>query len=235
MNDILARLRALSEADATLRTLDGRLADLDREQEHLDSRLSAEDLGFRQRQEQNRALRLSALAKSGEVDDTDARIRGYQHKLDHDIIPYKEMEHLREQVTFLRVRLDALADEALRLMAEADADDEKLGADTAEHNARRARLEGERAGVARRRADTVVERNDERARREELLQLVPSHLRATYMRLLASGGSPVVPVVGGVCGGCRLRLVDVTVEKVKADREAVTCEHCSRFLYLPPA
>lgn len=235
MNDILARLRALSEADATLRTLDGRLADLDREQEHLDSRLSAEDVGFRQRQEQNRALRLSALAKSGEADDTDARIRGYQHKLDHDIIPYKEMEHLREQVTSLRVRLDALADEALRVMAEADADDDKLQVDTAEHSARRARLEAELAAVARRRAETVAEREDQRAGRERLFRQVPSHLRGTYDRLLASGGSPVVSVVGGVCGGCHLRLVDTTVEKVKADREAVTCEHCSRFLYLPPA
>ncbi|HEU68579.1 MAG TPA: hypothetical protein ENN53_05125 [Candidatus Acetothermia bacterium] len=41
--------------------------------------------------------------------------------------------------------------------------------------------------------------------------------------------------MGGVCGGCHLRLVETTVEKVKADREVVTCEHCSRFLYLPPA
>jgi len=235
MNDTLARLLALSEADAALRTLAGRLADLEREKTHLDDRLCAEDDGFKRRQDQNRALRLSALAKSGEVDDTDAKIRGYQHKLDHDIIPYKEMEHLREQVTFLRGRLDSLADEALRLMAEADADDDKLQVDTAEHNARRARLEAELASVARRRAETVAEREDQRARREKLFQQVPSHLRGTYERLLASGGSPVVSVVGGVCGGCHLRLVDTTVEKVRADREAVTCEHCSRFLYLRPA
>ncbi len=235
MNDTLARLLALSEADALLRALDGRLADLERETNHLDDRLRAEDEGFKLRQDRNRTLRLAALAKSGEADDTDARIRSYQHKLDHDIIPYKEMEHLREQLTFLRGRLDLLADEALRLMAEADADDEKLVADTAEHNARRARLEAERDAVERRRAETVAERDRERAKREKLLQEVPFHLRGTYERLLAGGGNPVVPVVGGVCGGCHLRLVDTTVEKVKADREAVTCEHCSRFLYWRPS
>lgn len=235
MNDTLTRLLALAEADASLRTLDGRLADLDREEKHLDDRLAAEDEGFKRRQDESRALRLSALAKSGEVDDTDAKIRGYQRKLDHDIIPYKEMEHLREQVTFLRGRLDGLADEALQLMADADADEEKLKTETEEHAARRARLEGELAAVARRRAETLVEREDLRAKREELFQQVPSHLRGTYERLLAGGGSPVVPVAGGVCGGCHLRLVETTVEKVKADREAVTCEHCSRFLYLRPA
>ncbi len=235
MNDTLTRLLALAEADASLRTLDGRLADLDREEKHLGDRLAAEDEGFKRRQDESRALRLFALAKSGEVDDTDAKIRGYQHKLDHDIIPYKEMEHLREQVAFLRGRLDGLADEALQLMADADADEEKLKTETEEHAARRARMEGELAAVARRRAETLVEREDLRAKREELFQQVSSHLRGTYERLLAGGGSPVVPVVGGVCGGCHLRLVETTVEKVKADREAVTCEHCSRFLYLRPA
>lgn len=232
MNDTLSRLLALSEADGSLRTLDGVLGDLDREETRLRGRLATEDEGFARRQEENRAHRLLALSKSGEVDDTDAKIRVYQHKLDHDIIPYREMEHLREQVTFLRGRLDVLADEALRRITEADEDDEKLVTDTEEHTARRARLEGELAALARRRTETLAEREDLRGKRAELLQEVPTHLRGAYERLLGAGGSPVVPVTGGMCGGCHLRLVDNTVEKVRADREAVTCEHCSRFLYL---
>lgn len=235
MNDALARLLDLAEADASLRKLDGRLADLDREEKHLRDRLAAEDEAFRRRQDESRTLRLSALSKSGEADATDEKIRTYQHKLDHDIIPYKEMEYLREQVAFLRERLDALEDEALRLMAEADADEGKLRLETAEHAARRGQLEAELAGVVRRRAETLAERETLRAKRDGLCRGVPPHLRGPYERLLAGGGSPVVPVVGGVCGGCHLRLVETTVEKVKADREAVTCEHCSRFLYLRPS
>ncbi len=235
MNDAMARLVALAEADAALRSLDGRLSDLEREEAHLNERLAAELEGFKRRQDESRALRLAALAKSGEADAADEKIRAYQHKLDHDIIPYKEMEYLREQVTFLRERLDALADEALRLMAEADADEERLRAETTEHERRQGRLEEELAVLARRRAETVAEREGLRAKREALFREVPSHLRGHYERLRSGGGSPVVPVVGGACGGCHLRLVETTVEKVKADREVVTCEHCSRFLYLRPS
>lgn len=231
MNEALARLLELSEADASLRVIEGRLADLDREEQHLRERLAAEDEGFRRRQEGSRALRLSALAKSGEADDTDAKIRLYQHKLDHDIIPYKEMEYLREQVAHLRGRLDELEEEALRLMAEADADEERLKVETGEHAARRGRLEGELTAVAQRRGATLAEREALRAKREKLLRGVPPHLRGPYERLLGSGGSPVVPVMGGMCGGCHLRLVETTVEKVKVGQEVVTCEHCSRFLY----
>lgn len=233
MNEALVQLISLAEADARLRALDGHLADLDREERHLRDRLAAEDEGFMHRQAAHQALRHSALAKSREADDTDGKIRTYQHKLDHDIIPYKEMEHLREQVTFLRGRLDELADEALQLMAEVDADEGELREEEVAHAERRGRLGEELAVLARRRAEVLAERDALRLKRDEFFQRVPSRLREHYERLRGSGGSPVVPVVGGVCGGCHLRLVETTVEKVKADREVVTCEHCSRFLYLP--
>lgn len=235
MNEVLTRLLKLSEADASLRTLEGQLADLAREVEHLNARLAAEDEAFRKRQEEHRALRLSALAKSGEADDTDAKIRLYQHKLEHDIIPYKEMEYLREQVAYLRGRLEELSDEALRLMAETDLDEEKLKADAADHAARRRRLEEELVAVERKQERVRAERDALRGHREALVQAVPSHFRASYERLLSAGGSAVVPVVGGTCGGCRLRLAETTLEKVKADREVVTCEHCLRFLYWRPS
>jgi len=234
MNGPLARLLALAEADASLRTLDGCLSDLDREEARLKDRLAEEDEAFRHRQEEHRAFRLAALAKSGEVDDTDEKVRGYQHKLDHEIIAYKEMEHLGEQVAFLRARMDALADEALRLMAEADVDEETLRIETGQHEERRGQMEEELVALARRRAGTTAEREELLAQRGDLFQQVPSHLRQRYERLRSGGGSPVVPVTGGACGGCHLRLVETTVEKVKADREVVTCEHCSRFLYLRP-
>ncbi len=232
MNDALARLLKLAEADALLRKLEGRLSDLDREEGNLRARLAAEDEAFARRQEAHRRLRREATEKSAEVDDTDAKIRLYTRKLEHDIIPYKEMEYLREQVAFLRGRLDELTEEALRLMAEAEADEGRLAADREEHLARRKRLEEELSAVARRREETLAERERVRAQRESLHGDVPSHLRGAYDRLLG-GGSPVVPVVGGSCGGCHLRLAETTVEKVKADREVVTCEHCSRFLYWP--
>jgi predicted nucleic acid-binding Zn-ribbon protein len=233
MNDLLTRLLALAEADESLRTLDGRLSDLDREEEHLRERLAHEDEAFRRRQEEHCAVRLAALAKSGEVDATDEKIRIYQRRLDHDIIPYKEMEHLREQVTYLRGRLDALTEEALRLMGEADADEGRLKVETADHAGRRGRLEGELGALARRRAEIQAEEENVLAKRGDLSERVPPHLRQHYERL-RGGGRPVVPVEGGACGGCHLRLAEATVAKLKADREAVTCEHCSRFLYLRP-
>lgn len=231
MIDQLQQLLALAEVDKAIRTVDGRLADLAAEEARLRDRLAQEEEAFRERQEAHRRLRHEALTKSTEVDATDAKIRGYQKKLDHEIIPYKEMEYLREQVALLRARLDGLAEEALRLMEEAEQDGERLREDEARHRERVGRIQDDLAAVGRQRDGLLKQKDDLNAKREVLAAEVPPHLHQHYERLRGSVSSPVVPVDGGTCGGCHLRLADTTLERVREGREVVTCENCSRFLY----
>lgn len=166
-----------------------------------------------------------------EVDATEEKIRLYQHKLDHEIIPYKEMEYLREQVILLRARMDPLADEALGLSEEVERDAQRLREAEAKHKARQTALEEDLSGLEQRREALLKEKETLLSEREERSAQVAAHLRQHYERLLRSTHSPVVPVAGGTCGGCHLRLSESTLTRVKEEREVVTCENCSRFLY----
>lgn len=87
MNEQLQRLMALAQTDAALRLLGECLGDLEAEEQRLRARLSQNEEELRARQEAHRKLRSQALAKMNVVDATEEKIRLYQHKLDHEIIP----------------------------------------------------------------------------------------------------------------------------------------------------
>ncbi|MFN3346533.1 MAG: zinc ribbon domain-containing protein, partial [Candidatus Bipolaricaulaceae bacterium] len=179
-----------------------------------------------------RKLRQTALDRTAEADATDAKIREYQHKLDHEIISYKEMEFLREQVKILLARLDQLSEEALRLMDAVEEDARKLTEEEQRHKERRARLEAEIQALGMKRADLSKEKEVLEVKRGEVLGRLPPFVRQRYDQLKLRFPDPVVYVDGQACSGCHLRLSEATLLKLREGREVVTCENCSRFLLL---
>lgn len=232
MSEVLSALRVLAELDHALHHLSGRLADLDQDELVLQDRLRAEDQAMARRREEHRKLRQSALDRTAEADATDAKIREYQHKLDHEIISYKEMEFLREQVKLLRARLDQLSEEALRLMDAVEEDAKKLAEEEQRHQERRAKLTEELQALGKKREALHQEKAALEARREEALRRLPPLVRQKYEQLRARYPDPVVYVDGQACSGCHLRLSEATMLKLREGREVVTCENCSRFLLL---
>ncbi|RLE30361.1 hypothetical protein DRJ54_02860 [Candidatus Acetothermia bacterium] len=232
MSEVMEKILALWEIDRALHRLEGTLSDLAAEERRLLSRIQAEDQAWEDRKRQHQELRSRANAKALEVDETDDRIRAYQKKLDHDIIPYKEMEYLKEQVEYLRGRLEELEEEALALMDEVEADAERLVEDEKEHLSRRRRLEAELAELKARQDKLAAEREGLLSRREQALADLPQHWREHYERLHETVPDPVAPVENGTCGGCHLKISDTLMEKVREGREVVICENCLRFLYL---
>lgn len=233
MSEAIALLRSLAEIEAELHRLARRVAELVGEEERLRARLTEADQAFVRRKEEHRRLRLAAQERVAEADATDAKIREYQRKLDHDIIPYKEMEFLREQIQILRAKLDQLSEEALFLMEAVEEDAKKLQEDEESYRRQRERLESEIGALQSRRGEIKEEEERAEVRRQELVAQLPPQLRQHYEKLRARVPNPVVYVNGESCGGCHLRLSEATLLKLQEGREVVTCEHCSRFLVLP--
>lgn len=232
MSEALDLLRKLAEVDEALHKVAGRLADIAGEEERLRARIAQVDTAFARRKEEHQKLRRTAQERTLEVDATDAKIREYQRKLEHDIIPYKEMEFLREQVQVLRAKLDALSEEALKLMEAVEEDAKKLIQDEASYREQRAQLEGEIQGLGQRREELKREQGLLESQRGELISRLPAQLRQHYEKLRERFPNPVVYVNGQACGGCHLRLSEATLLKLHEGREVVTCEHCARFLVL---
>lgn len=221
----------LGRVDGQLRSTEGKLRDLARELDTLGKRRAALLDAFEQRKGEHEQLRRRAHRTATEVDELDSRVRGYQVKLDTEIISYKEMEHLREQIRILSSQMDTLAEESLGLMEEAERDAEALDEDRMQLEQRLGRLDQEERKVQERRQVLETERAAQLAEREDVAAQLPAHLLDHYERLREQLADPLVPVEAQSCGGCHLRLAETTVERVRSEREVVTCENCSRFLY----
>jgi len=71
-----------------------------------------------------------------------------------------------------------------------------------------------------------------RADHEKLVEAVEEGPRAKYDRLRKTkGGTAVVGIEHGVCGGCHMKLPTAIILGVQGDQELVSCPNCGRILY----
>jgi uncharacterized protein len=67
---------------------------------------------------------------------------------------------------------------------------------------------------------------------DKLVEAVDEGSRARYERLRRSkGGTAVVGIEHGVCGGCHMKLPMAAILGVQGEQEIMTCPNCGRILY----
>ena len=70
------------------------------------------------------------------------------------------------------------------------------------------------------------------ARRSELVGDIPEDMLARYERILERRDRALVPVEGGICGGCHMRLPPSVAQNILKNEDLVSCDHCGRLLYI---
>lgn len=83
------------------------------------------------------------------------------------------------------------------------------------------------------RAENLQKRLEEtKTERATLAAPVEAGTLDLYERLLKNkGGTAVVPVENGICGGCHMKLVQNTIQKLRQNETITQCEMCGRILY----
>lgn len=141
----------------------------------------------------------------------------------------KEIEQLKEKISGLETRILELMDEqeqAAKRVAEAEA--ASRAAEAVHRGQREARekelaqLQAQLAGLQKARKQTAAK--------------VDRELYQTYARLMQiRAGTAVVPVRDGSCAGCFVALPPQVCAEVRHNERRITCPHCERILYHPPA
>jgi predicted nucleic acid-binding Zn-ribbon protein len=77
---------------------------------------------------------------------------------------------------------------------------------------------------------------EQKAARDQFFATIPAPDRERYEGVIRgrAGFSPLAPVHGMTCGGCRTSLPPSVVNEVMKGKELVSCEGCQRLLYLVP-
>lgn len=144
----------------------------------------------------------------------------------------EEFAALGHEVKRYESEVSGLEDKELELMEQIEAIKPELAA-------AQARLAETKTDVAREvaelseRAKAIDARLIE-LRNERTAAIAPVEPFAVelYERLIKSkGDAAVVELNGDVCGGCHMKVVLATIQKVKANEDIAQCEQCGRILY----
>jgi hypothetical protein len=177
-------------------------------------------------------LERSSRLKNLEVDELHVHTRDYQKRLDEGIISFKEMEALRVKIQTERHHMSALEDEALASMETIETTRTELARREQALVERTRALTDEGMRIDAQVAQTRQEIAACLAERARIAVQTRAHLLARYDNLRREFPNPVVLISNGSCSGCKLRVSGNTVERARHASDVVTCENCSRILYV---
>ena len=228
----ITQLLELQATDGQLHELSVQLERLRAQQGQTEARIAAEESTVERLRDQLSALEHESRMKNLEVDELDMNIRQYQERLDKGIISFKEMEDLRAKIESERGRISTMEDEALVLMDTIEASRQDLDRASADCKAKVEQLRSQIADIASRITETQVRADGLAEERAAISDRIPAYLAKQYETLRAHSSEPVALIKNGTCSGCKLKLSGSTIERVRGGMGIVTCEHCTRILYV---
>jgi len=224
-------LLVLQDRDRRLRTLADELARIPRDQARAQDRLAGDTDAVRKAREAVQANEVEI--KKVELDvgtrkTTIQRLKTQQFETRKN----DEFQALGHEVARYEKDIDGLETRELELMEKADALKATLAeAESALAKTRRL-VDEDLSALAERRQRLEAESLEVQAERATLAAAAPQDLLPLYERLLKTkNGLAVVPVAGGKCGGCHMKLVASTLVKVNSGAEGTQCESCGRLVY----
>ena len=233
--EIAATLRRLANLDAAVASIRHTSEHLPEAQElaEVEERLRAIAQEFKQLTSDRAPL----IAQRDEVDqlrETLAERKStLQAKLDASTGGARDLATLSSEIEGLTQKLDDVETkelEILELLEPFDRQEQEIKAAGQPLMTRRTELT---AAVAAGREALGEQASAKITERDPLLQLLPDALRASYERVYARvGDAAAVDVADGRCGGCRIALVPLDLERWRSAPEGTfpACPECSRLL-----
>jgi predicted nucleic acid-binding Zn-ribbon protein len=144
----------------------------------------------------------------------------------------EEYRALAHEIETCRADIAKLEDAQLELMEQADATQREIMAASRQAAELKKMADGEIKELAGREQALTAELAELESNREQIKSAVEARALQRYERLLKmKGGSVVVGIEHGVCGGCHMKFPVQLVVSCQAERELVTCPNCGRILY----
>ena len=143
-----------------------------------------------------------------------------------------EYRALAHEIQTCKEAISKIEDRELEVMEQIETAQKQVAAGTRTLHETTDLVEGQVGDLTKREASLKNDLGALESNRAELAAAVEEGVRARYERLFKSkGGSVVVGVQHGVCGGCHMRVPAQLLVDCRAEQELVTCPNCARVLY----
>lgn len=231
MLPVIEKLLVLQDRDLRLQRSKQELENIAPERAMLDEKgkagqsgLEAAKLKSREIEAERKRLELEVVSKKQQIDKYS--IQQFQTKKN------EEYQALAHEIIACKKAIEQLDDQQLVQMEAAE------GAAKEQQAAAKAAAEIQAIAVEQMKAlaDREVRLKKQLAELEqgyaELEAAVEPDALSRYLRLRKTkGGSAVVGIAHGVCGGCHMKLPQQVINSCRAQSDVVTCSNCGRIVY----
>ena len=235
MNDAIAGLIRLQELDKELDVLRQGVSKTGPRRADIAARRAASSAAQEQSKKSLVDAQLARKNLEMEIDAKDQAVRKHSGEL-NSVKSNDAYKALVSEIEAAKKEKILLEDQVLVLMETIETLQKGAKAAEAEAQKVRAELDVLDRALDAEEAELKAKAEAKKTEREAFVAGLPNDARARYEAIQRGrpGFLAVVPVKDMVCGGCRTGLTPNLVNPVMKGKEIVTCDSCSRILYIVP-
>ena len=230
----LEKLVELQKTDTNIRRLKQLINTAEKRRAEIEQEFEQHAFSIREIQAKGDRLRRERDEIEKKISESRTYLERAERNLKH-AQNQKEYETAMRETDALQKQISALETQDIEKMTDIEAVEKELEDRADEISS----LEEKRkAALKEFDAETAANRSDlelETKRREAVFTTLPERLAAVYNRLAqrSRDGIAVADVRNGACSACFMSLRPQMQVEVKRGVEIITCESCSRILYIP--
>lgn len=227
----LSKLLALQESDTKRLALEQQLAAAPREVAAVEAKIAAEKAAIEAAKSEWHGLESKKKLLEVEIKSAEDKAAKYRTQ-QLEVRKNDEYKALTHEIETTEAAIGVLEEDELKVMYSIDEAKKRFAAAEGELKKNIAGHEGKIRTLREREAQHKTELTAAQAAVAAARAEVPANQIKIYDRVAAKPGHPVcVPVNGGRCGGCHLKVPPHIASAAKTGSEIATCDQCGRVVY----
>ena len=233
MKEELAKLIDLQKSDTKIRQFKQAIETASERRASLEQEFEQHASSIREIQKRRDDLTAERAANENQIAENKTYLERADRNLRHSQ-NQKEYETAMREIDALNKQVTALETKVVELLGSIEEVEKELETRAEEINTLDAKRSEAMAAFDLELAGNQADLENESAKRKVVFDTLPAQLASVYDRLAqrSRDGIAVAEVVNGSCTACNMSLRPQMNVEVKKSDKIITCENCSRILYI---
>ncbi len=231
-NATVEGLLVLQERDSRVSSIQHELQNIPRQLAAVEQELAARTAEFENLRGRTRQIEADRKKLDLDVQSKESAIARYKTQ-QQQTRKNEEFSALNHEIEHAQKEISALEDAELELMEAYDKGLATVASAQKDLAQAQEKAAQKKADLEKRHAKVSADLAGAIAQQAEAEKAVPEDALARYRRILKSKKDvAIVPIHGGACGGCHMKLTSQTILTARGSEDALTaCENCGRLVY----
>jgi len=228
----LRKLAGLQKLDSKIFSLKQEAARHPKMQQDIDAEFEEKKATFKALEEKKQKIQLAQKTKESELAVKEDNIKKTQGQLGQ-LKTNKDYQAKLAEIESLKADKSLIEEEILKLMDDTEEAKRSVEAEKKALEAEEKTYRDRKKALEEKTRELEGCINDLEGQRKILVSSVEKEILKVYEHILQGReGSALVQVISNSCEGCHMRVPHQVINEIKMYSRLITCENCSRILYL---